>query len=99
MKAFLTRYKINATTDSKTDFFVGDIYKYDSWGVNKAGCLVLFDYGTTNNTYNKFFNKGTFSDEKAKKAMPADNNLAKQYDQVRNTRLPIPGVTRNNLAS
>ena len=99
VKAFLTRYKINATTDSKTDFFVGDIYKYDSWGVNKAGCLVLFDYGTTNNTYNKFFNKGTFSDEKAKKAMPADNNLAKQYDQVRNTRLPIPGVTRNNLAS
>lgn len=88
VKAFLTRYKINATTGSETDFFVGDIYKYESWGVNNAGCLVLFDYGTTNNTYKKFFKKGSFSGEKAKKAITADNKLAKQYDQVRNTRLP-----------
>jgi len=97
VKAFLTRYKKNATTGSKTDFFVGDIYKYDSWGVNDSGCLVLFDFGTTNSTYNKFFNSGSFSDTKATAAAVTDKERAAEYNKTRITRLPMNGVTGNQL--
>jgi hypothetical protein len=48
LREFLVRYD---------DLLPGDIAKYDSWGKNSDGCIVLLDYGITKKKFKELYSK------------------------------------------